>query len=52
MSHWCRTGVAAVLGIARKISLDRLLAAGQAPARLAALVLAMILARVIDPASR
>ena len=44
--------VAAVLGIARKIGLDRLLAAGQAPARLAALVLAMILARVIDPASK
>ena len=44
--------VAAVLGIARKIGLDRLLAAGQAPARLATLVLAMILARVIDPASK
>ena len=44
--------VAVVLGIARKIGLDRLLAAGQAPARLAALVLAMILARVIDPASK
>ncbi len=44
--------LAAVLGIARKIGLDRLLAAGQAPARLAALVLAMILARVIDPASK
>jgi Transposase DDE domain len=44
--------VAAVLGIARKIGLDRLLAAGRAPARLAALVLAMILARVIDPASK
>jgi hypothetical protein len=44
--------VAAVLGIARKIGLDRLLAAGQAPARLAALVLAMVLARVIDPASK
>src|SRR6476619_942443 len=43
--------VAAVLGIARKIGLDRLLAAGQASARLATLVLAMILARVIDPAS-
>jgi hypothetical protein len=43
---------AAVLGIARKIGLDRLLAAGQAPARLAALVLAMVLARVIDPASK
>jgi hypothetical protein len=44
--------VAAVLGTARKIGLDRLLAAGRAPARLAALVLAMILARVIDPASK
>jgi transposase len=44
--------VAAVLGIARKIGLDRLLAAGHAPARLAALVLAMVLARVIDPASK
>ena len=44
--------VAAVLGVARKIGLDRLLAAGQASARLAALVLAMILARVIDPASK
>src|SRR6476659_4900682 len=44
--------VAAVLGIARKIGLDRLLAAGQAPARLATLVLAMLLARVIDPASK
>jgi transposase len=44
--------VAAVLGVARKIGLDRLLAAGQAPARLAALVLAMIVARVIDPASK
>ena len=44
--------VAAVLGTARKTGLDRLLAAGQAPARLAALVLAMIVARVIDPASK
>jgi hypothetical protein len=44
--------VAAVLGTARKIGLDRLLAVGQAPARLAALVLAMIVARVIDPASK
>jgi len=44
--------VAAVLGIARRIGLDRLLAAGRAPARLAALILAMILARVIDPASK
>jgi Transposase DDE domain len=44
--------VAAVLGIARKIGLDRLLAAGQGSARLAALTLAMILSRVIDPASK
>jgi DDE family transposase len=44
--------VAAVLGTARKIGLDRLLAAGLAPARLVALVLAMIVARVIDPASK
>ena len=43
--------VAAVLGVARKIGLDRLLAAGQASARLAALVLAMILARVIASAT-
>ena len=66
LSHWPRAkierlrrvlrdevlSVAAVLGIARKIGLDRLLAAGQAPARLATLVLAMVLARVIDPASK
>lgn len=44
--------VAAVLGTARRIGLDRLLAVGQAPARLAALVLAMIVARIIDPASK
>jgi len=44
--------VAAVLGTARKIGLERLLAVGQAPARLVALVLAMIVARVIDPASK
>lgn len=44
--------VAAVLGTARKIGLDRLLAAGQAPARLAGLVLAMIIARVVEPASK
>jgi Transposase DDE domain len=44
--------VAAVLGTARRIGLDRLLAAGQAPASLAALILAMIVARVVDPASK
>jgi len=44
--------VAAVLGTARKIGLDRLLAAGRAPARLVALVLSMIVARIIEPASK
>lgn len=44
--------VAAVLGMARKVGLDRLLAAGKTPTRLVALVLAMIVARVIDPASK
>jgi hypothetical protein len=44
--------VAAVLGSARKIGLERLLAAAGAPARPLALVLAMIIARVIDPASK
>jgi transposase len=44
--------VAAALGTARRIGLDRLLAAGQSPPRLAALVLAMIVARVIDPVSK
>jgi transposase len=44
--------VAAVLGTARKIGLDRLLSAGKASARLATLVLAMIVARVMDPASK
>lgn len=44
--------VAAVLGTARRIGLDRLLAGGHAPDRLAALVLAMIVARVMDPASK
>lgn len=44
--------VAAALGTARKIGLDRLLAAGAAPARWVALVLAMIVARVIAPASK
>jgi hypothetical protein len=44
--------VAAVLGTARKIGLDRLLAVKRAPPRLVALVLAMIVARVIDPASK
>jgi transposase len=44
--------VAAALGTARKIGLDRLLATGRAPARLVALTLAMIVARVIEPASK
>ncbi|MGH7761686.1 MAG: IS1634 family transposase [Candidatus Dormibacteraceae bacterium] len=44
--------VAAVLGTARRLDFDRLLAAGRAPARSVALVLAMIVARVIDPASK
>jgi DDE family transposase len=44
--------VAAVLGTARKIGLDRVLAMGKAPARLVDLVLAMIVARVIAPASK
>jgi transposase len=44
--------VAAVLGTARKIGLDRLLAGGRAPARLASLALAMIVARVMEPASK
>ncbi len=44
--------VAAVLGTARKIGLERMLASGFAPARMVALVLAMIVARVIDPSSK
>ena len=52
--------VAAVLGMARRhvlgpdprIGLDRLLAVRSGPAGLATLVLAMILARLIDPASK
>lgn len=44
--------VAAVLGTARKIGLERLLASGDAPARMVALVLAMIVARVINPVSK
>src|SRR5262245_25378568 len=44
--------VAAVLGTAHKIGLDRLLAIGKAPARLVDLVLAMVVARVIAPASK
>ena len=44
--------IAAVLGTARKIGLDRLLAVRRAPPRMVALVLAMIVARVVDPASK
>jgi transposase len=44
--------VAAALGTARKIGLQRLLAGPRAPARQVALVLAMIIARVLDPASK
>jgi hypothetical protein len=44
--------VAAALGAARKIGLDRLLAVKRAPPRMVELVLAMIVARVIDPASK
>ena len=44
--------VAAVLGIARKIGLERLLAGPRSPARQVALVLAMIVARILDPASK
>src|SRR5438270_5810404 len=44
--------VAAVLGTARKIGLNRLLAVKRAPSRMVELVLAMIVARVIDPASK
>jgi hypothetical protein len=44
--------VAAALGTARKIGLAPLLAAGRSPARPVALVLAMIIARVIGPASK
>ena len=42
--------VAAVLGMARKLGLDKLLA--RVPSRLAKLVLAMIVARVIEPAAK
>ena len=44
--------VAAVLGTARRIGLDRLLAAGKAPARLAGLALALVVARLIEPGSK
>jgi hypothetical protein len=44
--------VAAVLGTARRIGLERLLAAHRSPPRQVALVLAMIVARILDPASK
>jgi hypothetical protein len=44
--------VAAVLGTARRIGLERLLVAHRSPARSVALVLAMIVARILDPASK
>ncbi|MBV8315033.1 MAG: IS1634 family transposase [Planctomycetaceae bacterium] len=44
--------VAAALGAARRIGLERLLGLGKAPARLVGLVLAMIVARVVAPASK
>ena len=44
--------VAAVLGMGRKIGLERLLTGPRAPARQIGLVLAMIVARILDPASK
>ena len=44
--------VAAALGLLRKRGLDRLLATTRAPGRHLALCLAMIVARVVDPASK
>ncbi|MBV8614942.1 MAG: IS1634 family transposase [Acetobacteraceae bacterium] len=44
--------VAAVLGTARNIGLERLLLGARAPARQVALVLAMIVARILDPGSK
>jgi hypothetical protein len=44
--------VAAVLGTARRIGLDRLLAAAKAPARLADLALGLVVARLIEPGSK
>jgi len=43
---------AATLGMVRKLGLERLLASGRAPARHVALSLAMIVARLLDPASK
>jgi hypothetical protein len=44
--------VAAVLGTARKIGLERLPVAHRSPTQPVALVLAMIVARILDPASK
>jgi hypothetical protein len=44
--------VAAVLGTARKLGLDRLIAGGRAASRTARLALAMVVARVVEPASK
>jgi len=44
--------VAAVLGTARRIGLDRLLASGEGASRLASLALALVVARIIEPGSK
>jgi hypothetical protein len=44
--------VAAVLGTARRIGLDRLIAGSRGPARRAALALALVVGRVIEPGSK
>jgi transposase len=44
--------VAAVLGTARRIGLDRLLASGEGASRMASLALALVVARVIEPGSK
>jgi len=44
--------VAAVLGTARRLGLDRLLASGEGASRMASLALALVVARVIEPGSK
>jgi hypothetical protein len=44
--------VAAVLGTARRIGLDRLIASSRGPARRASLALALVVGRVIEPGSK
>jgi len=44
--------VASVLGMARCIGLDRLLASGEKASRMASLALALVVARVIEPGSK